>query len=176
VTFGSRKPDDSQLREMASGIGAAVSSIDEAVDDADVVLLAIPGSAVAEAMDAFGERLGAKIVIDASNNVGAEPPNGLAYVAAKAPDAHLFRAFNSLGWENFADSRYGDVNGDMLYAGPDGPQREVVEELIGATGLRPIWVGGPDKVKIVDDFVALWFTLAFERGYGRGVGFKLLTR
>jgi predicted dinucleotide-binding enzyme len=176
VTFGARNPGDRALTDAAGEINVAVASIDDAIAGAEVVLLAIPGGAVADAMAAFGPALDGKIVIDASNNVGADPPNGHAHVAAAAPDAHYFRAFNSLGWENFADPRYGDVNGDMLFAGADGPERATVEKLIGATGVRPIWVGGLDKVKVVDDFVALWFTLAFERGYGRGVGFKILTR
>ena len=34
----------------------------------------------------------------------------------------------------------------------------------------------PDKAAVVDGTAALWFSLAFERGMGRGVGFKVLTR
>jgi len=64
----------------------------------------------------------------------------------------------------------------MLYSGPAGEAQAAVEELITATGLRPIWVGDNDKAQIVDNFTALWFTLAFERGLGRNLGFKLLTR
>jgi predicted dinucleotide-binding enzyme len=88
----------------------------------------------------------------------------------------VYRAFNSLGWENFADARFGDLTGDMLYSGPARDSQHTVEALIAATGLRPIRVGDNDKIKIVDDFVALWFTLAFERGMGRDLGFKILTR
>ena len=64
----------------------------------------------------------------------------------------------------------------MLYSGPAGEAQGIVEELIGAAGLRPIWVGDNDKAQIVDNFTALWFTLAFESGWGRNLGFKLLTR
>ncbi len=176
VTFGARNPDDADLRGFADGIGAAVSGITDAVDGASVVVLALPGEAVADAVAGFGEHIGDRIVIDASNNVGAASLNSFAAIAQAAPGARVFRAFNSLGWENFADSRYGDVDGDMLFCGPDGAPRATVEELIGATGLGPIWVGDADKVALVDNFVGLWFTLAFERGYGRGVGFKILTR
>jgi len=37
-------------------------------------------------------------------------------------------------------------------------------------------VGDATKAGIVDDFVKLWFTLAFEQGMGRGLGFRILTR
>jgi hypothetical protein len=35
---------------------------------------------------------------------------------------------------------------------------------------------GVGTVEQQGEFVALWFTLAFERGYGRQTGFKILTR
>jgi predicted dinucleotide-binding enzyme len=176
VTFGSRNPDDQDLVGFANGIGARVAGNDAAIDGADVVLLAINGAAMPGAVPSFGARLDGKIVIDATNHVGGPSLNSLAALAEHAPQARLFRAFNSLGWENFADARYGDQNGDLLYSGPAGDAQQTVEELIKATGLGPVWVGDNDKVQLVDNFVALWFTLAFERGLGRNVGFKILTR
>jgi 8-hydroxy-5-deazaflavin:NADPH oxidoreductase len=176
VTFGARTPGHADLAAFAAGIGAHLTGIGSAIDGADVALLAINGSAMPEAALAFADRLHGKIVIDATNNVGGPSLNSLAALAGQAPGARLFRAFNSLGWENFADARYGDQDGDMLYCGPAGDAQRTVEELIAATGLRPVWVGDNDKAQIVDNFTALWFTLAFERGWGRNLGFKLLTR
>jgi predicted dinucleotide-binding enzyme len=69
-----------------------------------------------------------------------------------------------------------EIVGDLVYCGRDDESRETVERVIGATGLRPIWEEGTDKAAVVDGVAALWFTLAFERGAGRGVGFKILTR
>jgi 8-hydroxy-5-deazaflavin:NADPH oxidoreductase len=176
VMFGARTPGHADLAAFAAGIGAYLTDIGSAIDGTDVILLAINGAAMPEAVPAFAAGLDGKIVIDATNNVGASSLNSLAALAEHAPGARLFRAFNSLGWENFADARYGNDTGDMLYSGPAGEAQHTVEELIAATGLRPIWVGDNDKAQIVDNFVALWFTLAFDRGWGRNLGFKLLTR
>ena len=176
ITFGARTPGNAGLAAFAGQIGVRVTGIPAAIDGADVVLLAISGAAMAEAVPAFGAGLNGKIVIDATNHVGGPSLNSLAALAEHAPAARLYRAFNSLGWENFADARYGEDVGDMLYSGPAGEAQPVVEELIGTTGLRPVWVGDNDKAQIVDNFVALWFTLAFDRGWGRNLGFKLLTR
>lgn len=176
VTFGTRTPENADLAASAQQIGARVTDVGSAIDGADVVLLAISGAAMTEAVPAFGARLGGRIVIDATNHVGGPSLNSLAALAEHAPAARLYRAFNSLGWENFADARYGEETGDLLYSGPEGESRAVVAELIGATGLRPVWVGDNDKAQLVDNFVALWFTLAFDRGWGRNLGFRLLTR
>ena len=176
VTFGARTPENAALAAFAQQIGARVTAVGTAIDGADVVLLAISGAAMTEAVPAFGARLGGRIVIDATNHVGGPSLNSLAALAEHAPAARLYRAFNSLGWENFADARYGEETGDLLYSGPEGESRAVVAELIGATGLRPVWGGDNDKAQLVDNFVALWFTLAFDRGWGRNLGFRLLTR
>jgi predicted dinucleotide-binding enzyme len=176
VTLGARTPENADLAAFAQQIGAQVTDVATAIDGADVVLLAISGAAMTEAVPAFGARLGGRIVIDATNHVGGPSLNSLAALAEHAPAARLYRAFNSLGWENFADARYGEETGDLLYSGPEGESQAIVAELIGATGLRPVWVGDNDKAQLVDNFVALWFTLAFDRGWGRNLGFRLLTR
>lgn len=176
VVFGVRSPDDADLTAFADGIGAARGTINNAIASADVVLVAINGAAMEHAVPDMAAALGDRIVIDATNNTGGATMNSIALISKHAPAARVYRAFNSLGWENFADADYDGVNGDMLYAGPAGPGQETVEQLIGATGLRPIRVGDATRSGIVDDFVKLWFTLAFEQGLGRGVGFKILTR
>jgi predicted dinucleotide-binding enzyme len=176
VVFGVRTPDDASLADYANGIGAARDTINDAIASSDVVLVAINGAAMEHAVPAMAAALDHKIVIDATNNTGGTAMNSIALISEHAPDARAYRAFNSLGWENFADADYDGVNGDMLYAGPAGTGQDTVEKLIGATGLRPIRVGDATKVGLVDDFVKLWFALAFDQGLGRGVGFKILTR
>jgi len=176
VTFGGRSPHDADLTGYANGIGAGRDSINAAIAASDVVLLAINGAAMEQAVPAMSGALDNKIVIDATNNTGGATMNSVALISGHAPAARVYRAFNSLGWENFADPTYDGVAGDMLYSGPEGPGRRVVEGLIEDTGLRPILVGDNDKVGLVDDFTKLWFALAFERGLGRGLGFKILTR
>lgn len=176
VTFGARDVADTELVKTAEGIGAVVDTVDGAIDGSEVVLWAIPGAAMAEAIPAVAARLAGKIVIDATNKVGAGELNSLGVIAQHAPSAYAYRAFNTVGWENFADPNFGEIVGDLVFCGPDGGPRETVEQVIGATGLRPVYVGDGGKAGVVDGVAALWFALAFERGMGRGVGFKILTR
>lgn len=176
VTVGTRNPERDGLTDLARQTGARIAGIEEAINSSEAVVWAINGAAMADAIPAYGRQLGDKVVIDATNNIGAQTVNSLALIAEHAPTALAYRAFNSLGWENFQDPCYGEVTGDLLYSGPAGPGQAVTEALIAATGLRPIRVGDNDKAKIVDDFVTLWFTLAFEAGFGRNLGFKILTR
>lgn len=91
-----------------------------------------------------------------------------------AAGAHPVRAFNTLGWENFADPVVAGTRADLLDGAVEGRAREVAEQLIGDVGLEPVWVGGPEAFDVVDGVTRLWFTLAFQRELGRRLAFKVL--
>jgi predicted dinucleotide-binding enzyme len=176
VTVASRTPAAPALRELAARIGAETASHVAAVAAADVVVVALPGDAVAPVAASLGRTLDGKVVIDASNNLAAPEPNNLAVINGAAPGAILARAFNSLGWENFADPDFGGIPADLLWCGPDGEQGALIEALIADIGLRPLRVGGLDQLHLVDALAGLWFALALGQGRGRHLAFKVLTR
>jgi hypothetical protein len=115
-------------------------------------------------------------VIDASNNAGGPVMNSTGAITRHAPEAKVFRAFNSLGWENFENPRFGETVADLFYCGASGDSQSVVERLIEDVGLRPIRLGDLDKVHLVDSVAAIWFALAFGQKMGRHLAFKVLTR
>jgi 8-hydroxy-5-deazaflavin:NADPH oxidoreductase len=92
-----------------------------------------------------------------------------------APAAHVFRAFNSVGWENMTATDYDGMRPDMFFAGPDDATRARVAALIDGLGPRPVYVGAtPQAHAAVDALTGLWFALAFDQGHGRRIAFKLL--
>ena len=155
---------------------ARLEAIPKALADADVVLLAVTWSAVPEVVRANADALAGKIIVDATNNFGGPVVNNVQAIAGAVPTAIIFRAFNSLGWEVFAQPQFGETQVDMFYCGPEGEARAKVERLIQEVGVRPIWLGGLETVSTVDALGTLWATLAFQRGRGRGIALKLLQR
>jgi len=117
--------------------GAPAMAAGEAITGADVVLLAVPGGAVAQVVAAYGAALAGKVVIDAVNRMGEPEVNSRAALAAAAPQARYVRAFNTLGWENFADP----PPGAALFFAADPSARPAAEELITAVGLEPVFAG-----------------------------------
>ena len=147
-----------------------------AVGDAEVVVFAVPGSAMDPVVTAVAPALGRKVVIDATNDMSGSPPSSVDRITAAAPDALVFRAFNSVGWENMADPVLGGVQADLLYCGADhAAATQVVEGLITDVGFRPMRVGGLDELPTVDALLHLWFALAIRGGRGRRLAFKVLT-
>jgi hypothetical protein len=173
VSFGVRSPGGYQ--ELADA-GATLASPADAVSSADAVLLAVPGGAVADLLATIAGQLAGKAVLDATNNMaGAGPMNAYQAISEAAPQAAYFRAFNTLGWENFANPEFaGGERADLFYAGADGPARATAETLISDVGLRPVWVGGPDQVETVDAVARLWFAVALGQGHGRHTAFRAL--
>jgi predicted dinucleotide-binding enzyme len=130
-------------------------AVGEALAGAGVVLLAVPGRAMAEVVAANGTALGGKIVIDAANRIGEPSADSRADIAAAAPDARYVRAFNTLGWENFADPPAGAA----LFFAADPLAWQTANELIKAVGLEPVYVGDADATGTVDALLTLWFAL-----------------
>lgn len=158
------------LRDPSKKEGAR--SIAEALKSADAVLLAIPGAAVAQFAGEHSGELDGKIVIDATNAFGGPAAHSWPQLSAAAPKAQLYRAFNTYGWDVFANPSIGGEQPDLFYAGPEGVGEEKVEQLISDLGLRPIRVGGTDAVDVVDGVLRLWFMLAQKRG--RRIAFRLI--
>lgn len=177
IVFGVRDPQSAKTRASlsAAGEGAAVASIAESLAGAEVVLLSLPGVAVPAFAQAHGPALAGTLVIDATNQFGQPVMNGIAAIQAAAPGATVVRAFNSLGWENFAEPTIDGVQVDLLYVGPEGEAQAVAEALIADVGLRPVRVGDLAQAPLVDTLGALWGALVFGQGRGRRLGFKILT-
>ena len=145
-------------------------AVGDALAGADVVVLAVPGGAVGEVVSANGDALAGKVVIDAANRIGEPEVNSRALVAAAAPDARYVRAFNTLGWENFADP----LPGAALFFTADPGARPTADELITAVGLEPVFAGPADASGTVDALLPLWFALVQHSGGNRRVALSIV--
>lgn len=175
ITFGVRDPYSPKTQAALAKVNAPTLPIPEAIRTGEVILFSIPWAAVPETVAANTPALSGKILIDATNNFAGPIINNLAALQT-IPHAAIFRAFNSLGWEHFDAPNRGGVQTDHFYTGPDGDTRQTMHQLIAEVGVRPIWVGDHDRIQIVDNLGALWVTLAFQRGWARGITLKLVEK
>lgn len=121
VLFGVR---DTNSPKTAAALdkaqGARVMDIGSAIREGEVILFAVPWKAVREITQANAERLNGKLLIDATNNFAGPVINNLSALKEAAPQAKIYRAFNSLGWDVFANPVINNQVADMFYCGPDG--------------------------------------------------------
>jgi predicted dinucleotide-binding enzyme len=133
---------------------------------ADAVLLAMPGGAVAEALDRV-EGLDGKTVIDATNLIGSDPPEGFhsnaEYAKSKTHGATA-KSFNVLYAALFDQRSRPEHRPGDLWCG-DEESREVVEQLNRDAGYDPIYAGSLENAGMLEGMVPLVFAVS-EGGMG----------
>jgi len=112
------------------------------VSDAEVVLLAVPGGSIAEAIEKV-RGIEGKTVIDATNLYGVVPPDGFPsnaeFVKSKTggPTAKSFNINFAMLYPKLGEARARPGN---LWCG-DAEAREVVEQLNRDAGYEPVYAG-----------------------------------
>jgi predicted dinucleotide-binding enzyme len=152
VMFSSRHPEE--LKDMVAGLGplAHAGTTAEAIAFADVVLLAVPYSAIKQIGLDNGHDLATKVLIlDASNPIVArdgelatwarEKGAGLAS-AELLPGAHIVRAFNAIGYMKVReDAAAPEKKIGMPMAGDDQKAIAVASTLVKEAGFEPVLIG-----------------------------------
>jgi 8-hydroxy-5-deazaflavin:NADPH oxidoreductase len=131
------------------------------VSDADAVLVAVPGGAIAEAFDGLSGVEG-KTMIDATNLYNVTPPEGFAsnaeFVKSKT-NGPTAKSFNV----NFASlfSRLGDARArpGNLWCGDD-EARQVVEQLNRDAGYDPLRIGPLESAAAQEAAIGVMFGIA----------------
>ncbi len=137
--------------------------------DADVVLLAVPGEAVPDALAGVAGLHG-KVVIDATNRMGARapspPPAGYRsiseYVKAQTggPTA---KAFNLNFGKLFDQAAKASSRPDNIWVG-DESARASVEQLSRDIGMEPLNGGPLENAAIQEEFAAMLVAMVRDAG------------
>lgn len=139
------------------------------VSAAAAVLFAVPGGSVADALGTV-TGLDGMTVIDATNLVGAEPPEGFAsnaeFLKSKVggPTAKAFNINFAALYGRLAEARATPSN---LWCGDD-EARELVEQLSRDAGYEPVYAGGLENAALQESFIRLVFAIN-QGGLGRFV-------
>jgi predicted dinucleotide-binding enzyme len=130
------------------------------VSGSEAILLACPSGAIEDALNGV-EGIGSTPVIDATNVFGSPRPEGfnsLAEFVKSQTGGPVAKAFNA----NFASlyDRLGEarVPPSMAFAA-DEEARAVTEQLIRDAGYEPVWAGGLENARAVEDFLGVIFAV-----------------
>jgi 8-hydroxy-5-deazaflavin:NADPH oxidoreductase len=176
VCFGVREAHSPKtFAALEQAPGAKAVDVSTAILESELILFSLPWKIVPETAQANAAALNGKLLIDATNNFAGPVINNLQVLQDAAPEAKIYRAFNSLGWEVFAKPVIGGQTADMFYSGPDGEPRSQIHKLLEEIGVSPIWVGDNDRIQLVDNMGALWMNMVFQRGWKRQSAFRMLT-
>lgn len=178
ITFGVRDATNEKIFSLLNSIGQNVqaASIPLAIANAEVIVIAVPATAVEEVVKTRAEWAG-KIVIDTTNRFA--PTNSSDSVAQDMagwlPESHIVKAFNSLGANNFASPDFNGIKASMFICGDDSNAKTTVAELINQLGFEVVDVGDLSFAPLLESLAKLWVAMA-RGGFGRDFAFKILKR
>jgi predicted dinucleotide-binding enzyme len=133
------------------------------VSEAEIVLVAVPGATIAQSLDNV-QGIEGKTVIDATNLVGVDPPEGFSSNAefvksrTNGPTAKSFNTNFAALYDRIGEARSTPSN---LWCG-DEEARQVVEQLNRDAGYEPVYAGSLANAALQENFLKLVF--AINRG------------
>jgi NADPH-dependent F420 reductase len=173
-------------REIAGDLGAradvqAAPSNAEAVDGADMVVLAIPSAAIASVTHDIRRQVHGTIVVDPTNPVNADL-SGLLNATGSAAEGiallldevRVVKAFNTVFAANLTKPMVDGLPLDGFYAGDDEAAKRVVAELLAAMGFRPLDTGGLVTARALEELALLNMSFNLRFGWPWQTGWKLL--
>jgi predicted dinucleotide-binding enzyme len=167
-------------KELLNNQNTSVHNIHESVSNSEIILLATPATATIDVTKSLGDTSG-KIIIDAMNIVMGRGPEGFSNtsdaILANTNTKEVIKCFNTTGFNNMENTKYGDINIDMFMAGNNKESKEKVKKLALDAGFLDCYdVGGNEKFELMEKFAFFWINLAMFQDQGREIGFKLLKR
>lgn len=182
-TRDARKLADWNARNPEARIGG----FDIAAQFADVVVLAVKGSAAGDALRAAGaSNLRGKIIIDATNPIADAPPeNGvlrfftdinrslMEQLQAEFADARFVKAFNSVGNARMVNPVFDGGRPTMFVCGNDAEAKRVVTRMLDQFGWDAEDMGSAIAARAIEPLCMLWCIPGFLHNHWMHA-FKLL--
>jgi 8-hydroxy-5-deazaflavin:NADPH oxidoreductase len=155
VVISERNLAKAQALAAEFGSKAKAMQVDEAVDAADIVILAIYFDAIKEFIAKHRSALVGKIVVDPSNPIAPDGKGGFKktipadqssgeIIAGLLPKgAELVKAFGTLAAASLGSAANRSPERAVLFYATDYPEAgKTVSKLIAASGFAPVSVGG----------------------------------
>jgi len=167
IVYGSREPTRDDVVELVGRTpgDASAATPQEAVADADIVLLAVPGRDAEQIVRGLGNLRG-KIIIDPTNRTrrGEGAPSydvegggsNAELIQAAAPNARVVKAFNTLNWRQMVDPETAGGPITIPIAGDDAEAKAVVAEIVEGMGLEAVDVGPLRYARVLEEMLVMW--------------------
>ena len=172
--IGSREA--SKLAEFSASSGIGAGTFAEVAEWAQVVVLAVKGTAAEDVIGGLTSALAGKVVLDATNPIADRAPEDgiLVYftgpneslmerLQAKAPEAKFVKAFSSVGNGFFVDPKVQGGRPTMFICGNDAGAKGIAVELLDQFGWETEDVGSVKGARAIEPLCQLWCAPGFLR-------------
>lgn len=173
VSIGARDPAKAAALADKVGHGAVGGGVAAAAQLADIVVLAVPYGAAADAIQQAGGLAG-KVVVDIINPISADykelvvghTTSAAEEIQKLAPQAHVVKAFNTIFAGLLApDARKGKTL-QVFVAGNNAAANATVSELIKSAGFEPVDSGALSNSRYLEPIGEMNIHFGFFLGKG----------
>jgi len=161
---------DAIVKWQNDNSGGQTGDYHTAAKFADIIILATGGTVVEEVIRSAGiENFSGKTVIDVTNPIAAEPPvNGvLKYFTTPneslmeklqvlLPEAHLVKAFNSVGNAFMYKPDFNGIKPSMFICGNDDEAKKIVTKILISFGWEVEDMGKVEAARAIEPLCMLW--------------------
>jgi predicted dinucleotide-binding enzyme len=157
--------------------------INELSDYSDILVIAIPYTAVEGIKSQLGD-LSGKVIIDCTNpvlpklaglSVGLDT-SAAEKIANLFPGSRVVKAFNSIGMGNLSNLDFDGVTADAFICGDDPEAKKIVSELSQDLGFNVVDTGPLTQARYLEPLAMLWISMVYKYGFKKEMAFKLLQR
>lgn len=177
VNVAARDVEKAQAVARDLGSGVTAGDIASAPRSADIVVLAVPYGAAADAIDAAGGLAG-KVVVDITNPMTADfsglsighTTSAAEEIQKHAPQARVVKAFNTVFAQVLQNGGQAAGRPATVFVAADDTQaRATAVELARSIGFETIETGGLATARYLEPVAALNITLGYGLGHGTGI-------
>lgn len=137
VVVGTRSPDREELVAWAAGARVELGTSADAADAAEVVVLATAWNGTEATLDGVRDAVAGKVLVDVTNPLQftdrlelalGHTDSGGEQVQRWAPQAHVVKAFNTVGYEQFDRRALADAPATLFVASDHDDARQVAAD------------------------------------------------
>lgn len=185
ITFGSRDPASHKREKLPPD--AALTTIQQAVDLADVVFIATPwaGDVTMNILKNI-HRIEGKIFVDCTNplspdymsNLLGHTTSSAEQIAEQVKPALVVKAFNTI-FADVMDAKkqiFDGIAATGFYCGDDIQAKAIIKQLIQDCGFDPVDSGVLKNARYLEPMAQLNIQIAYGMQGGTDVAFKYMTR
>jgi predicted dinucleotide-binding enzyme len=175
VTMGTRSPEKLSDWLAGPGAGASILPVDQAVTQADAVLLAVKGSAAEAVVKPIAAQLAGKLVMDTTNPIADAPPQKgvlqlftgpneslMERLQALAPEAHFVKVFSCVGNALMVNPNVPGGPPSMFIAGNSAEAKASVRHLLDQFGWLTVDLGEAESARGIEPLVITWCLPGFR--------------
>ena len=165
VAIFSTSLEKSKVAAEKSG-AKVVGSLAEGVKDAELVVLAVPGSAVASLAEELKPIVGGQAVVDGTNplnqtytDLAYKGESGAADLQALLPGVSVVKAFNTLFAGRYSTPSQKGTKLQIFIAGQDAEAKALVGKYAESMGFEAVDIGGLRLAKSMEEMAFLNISL-----------------